>query len=78
MTSLRNDGLSSGYDGPGLMHSDIDFTPSPRHYKSKKALSDSPTRPMSDGILMGASSTYDRLMLSMDTQKDGASSITRL
>ena len=30
MTSLRTDGLSCGYDGPGLMHSDIGSTPSPR------------------------------------------------
>ena len=41
-------------------------------------LSDSPTRPMSDRITMGASSTYDRLMMSMGTQKGGASSSTRL
>ena len=33
---------------------------------------------MSDGITMGASSTYDRLMMSMGTQKGGASSTTRL
>ena len=69
MTSLRADELSSGYDGAWLVHSDIDFTPSPRQEKSKKALSDSPTRPMSDGITMGASSTYDRLMMSMGTQR---------
>ena len=74
MASLRTDGLSSGYEGPGLMHSDIDFTPSPRQEKSKKALSESPTRPMSDGIKMGVSSTYDRLMMSISTQKGGASS----
>ena len=60
------------------MHSDMDFTPSPRKEKSKKALSDSPTRPMSDGITMGASSTYDRLMMSTGTKKGGASSSTRL
>ena len=71
-------GLSSGYNGPGLMQSNMDFTPSPRQEKIKKELSDSPTRPMSDGILMGASSTYDRLMMSMGTQKNGASSSTRL
>ena len=69
MTSLRADELPSGYDGAWLVHSDIDFTPSPRQEKSKKALSDSPTRPMSDGITMGASSTYDRLMMSMGTQR---------
>ena len=67
MRSLRTDGLSSGYDGLGLMHSDMDFTSSPRQEKSKKALSDSPTRPMSDGITMGASSTYDKLRISMGT-----------
>ena len=78
MRSLQTDGLPSGYDGPGLMHSDMDFTPSPRQKKSKKALSDSPTRPLSDGITIGASSTYDRLMMSMGTQKGGASSSTRL
>ena len=33
---------------------------------------------MSDGILMGASSTFDRLMMSMGTHKSGASSSTRL
>ena len=51
---------------------------SPRQEKSKKALSDSPTRPMSDGITMGASSKYDKLMMSMGTQKGVASSNTRL
>ena len=69
MRSLRTDGLSSGYDGLGLMHSDMDSTPSPRQEKSKKALSDSPTRTMSDGITMGAPSTNDRLMMSMGLQK---------
>ena len=78
MTSLRNYELSSGYDCPGLMHSDMDFTPTPRQERSKKALSDSPTRPMSDGITMGASSTYDRLMMSMGREKGGASRSTRL
>ena len=33
---------------------------------------------MSDGITMGASSTFDRLMTSMSKQKGGASSSTRL
>ena len=78
MTSLRNDGFSSGYYGPGMMHSDMDFTPSPRPEKSKKALSDSPTRPMSTLITVRASSTYDKLMMSMGTKKGGASSNTRL
>ena len=45
---------------------------------NRKALSTSPTRQMSDGITMGASSTFDRLMLSMGKQKGGASSSTRL
>ena len=54
MRSLRTDVLSSGYDSLGLMHSDMDFTPSPRQEKSKKALLDSPNRPMLDGITMGA------------------------
>ena len=44
---------------------------------SRKASSASPTRPMSDGITMGASSTFDRLMTSMHKQKGGASSSTR-
>ena len=78
MRSLRTDGLSSGYDGLGLMNSDMDFTPSPRQEKSKKASSDSPSRPMSDGITMGASSTYDMLMMSMGTQTGGATSSTWL
>ena len=50
----------------------------PRQEKSKKGLSDSLTRPMSDGRTMGASSTYDRLMMSMGTQKGGELSSTRL
>ena len=33
---------------------------------------------MLDGITMGASSTYDRLMMSMGTEKGSASSSTRL
>ena len=73
MTSLRTDGLSSGYDeNPGLMHSDTDFFSNPRQQKNKKAIFNSPSRPMSDGIIMGASSTFDRLMMSMGTQKGGA------
>ena len=73
-----DDGLSSGYDGLWLMHSDMDFTPSPRQEKNKKALSDPPTRPMSDGIMMGASSIYEWLMMSIGTQKGSASSSTTL
>ena len=49
-----------------------------RNDKSRKALSNSPTRPMSDGITVGASSTFNKLMMSMGTQKGGASSGTRL
>ena len=45
---------------------------------SRKTLSASPTMPMSDGITMGASSTIDRLMMSMRKQKGGSSSSTRL
>ena len=41
--------------------------------RARKRFSDSPTRPMSDGITMGASSTYNKLMMSMGTQKGGAS-----
>ena len=76
--SLQTEGLSSSYGHPDLAHSDVDFTPCPRNDKSKKALSNSPTRPMSDGITVGVSSTFDRLMMSMGTQKGGASSSTRL
>ena len=75
---LRTDGLSSGYDHPGLAHSDMDFIPSPRQEKSKKAKSNSLSRPVSDGITMGASSTFDKLMMSMGTQEGGASSSTSL
>ena len=49
-----------------------------RNDMSRKASTASPTRPMSDGITMGASSTFDRLMTSMSKQKGGASSSTRL
>ena len=56
----------------------MDFTPCPRHDKCKKALSNSPTRPVSDGITVGESSSFDRLMMSMGTQKGGASSSTSL
>ena len=71
MASLRTEGLSSSYDHPE------NFTPCPRNDMSRKASSASPTRPMSDGITMGASSTFDRLMTSMSKQKGGASSSTR-
>ena len=83
MASLRTEGLSSTrrykvYDHPEITHPDVNFTPCPRIDMSRKASSASPTRPMSDGITMGASSTFDRLMMSMGKQKGGASSSTRL
>ena len=78
MASLRTEGLSSSYDYPEITHPDVNFTPCPRNEMSRKASSASPTRPMSDGITMGASSTFDRLMTSMSKQKGGASSSTRL
>ena len=56
----------------------MDFTPTTRNDMSKKELSSSPTRPMCDGITVGVSSKFDRLMISMGTQKGGASSGTRL
>ena len=56
----------------------MNFTPCRRNDMSRKASSASPTRPMSDGITMGTSSTFDRLMMSMSKQKGGASSSTRL
>ena len=78
MALLRTEGLSSSYDYPEITHPDVNFTPCPRIDMSRKASSTSPTRPMSDGIMMGASSTFDRLMTSMSKQKGGASSSTRL
>ena len=78
MASLRTEGLSFSYDYPEITHPDVNFTPCPRNDMSRRASSASPTRPMSDGITMGASSTFDRLMTSMSKQKGGASSSTRL
>ena len=78
MASLQTEGLSSSYDYREIAHSDVDLTPCPRNDKSKKALSNSPTRPMSDGITVGVSSTFYRMMVSTGTQKGGASSSTRL
>ena len=78
MASLRTEGLSSGYDHPEITHPDVNFTPCPRNDISRRASTASPTRPMSDGITMGASSTFERLMTSMSKQKGGASSSTRL
>ena len=75
---LRTEGLSSGFVHAGLMLSDTNFSPSPRQEKSKSAISKSPSRPMSDGITMGTTSTFDRLMVSMGTQKGVASSSTKL
>ena len=78
MASLPTVGLTSSYDYPEITHPDVNFTPCPRNDVSRKASSASPTRPMSDGITMGASSTFERLMTSMSKQKGGASSSTRL
>ena len=78
MASLRTEGLTSSYDYPKITRPDVNFTPCPRNDMSRMASSASPTRPMSDGITMGASSTFDRLMTSMSKQKGGASSCTRL
>ena len=78
MASLRTESLSSGYDHPEITHPDVNFTPCPKNDMSGKASSASPTRPVSDGITMGASSTFDRLLTSMSKQKGGASSSTRL
>ena len=78
MASLPTVGLTSSDDYPEIAHPDVNFTPCPRNDMSRKASSTSPTRPMSDGITMGASSTFDRLMTSMSKQKGGASSSTSL
>ena len=78
MASLQTEGLSSSYDHPGIAHPDVDFTPCPRNDMSRQTLSTSPTRPMSDGIFVGVTSPFDRLMMSMGKQKGGASSSTRL
>ena len=78
MASLPTVGIASSYDYPEIAHPDVNFTPCPRNDMSRKSSSASPTRPMSDGITMGASSTFDRLMKSMSKQKGGASSSTRL
>ena len=73
MASLPTVGLTSSDDYPEIAHPDVNFTPCPRNDMSRKASSTSPTRRMSDGITMGASSTFDRLMTSMSKQKGGAS-----
>ena len=78
MASLQTEGLSSSYNHPEITHPDVNFTPCPRNDMSRRTLSASPTRPMSDGITMRASSTFDRLMMSMGMQEGGASSSTTL
>ena len=78
MASLQTEGVSSSYDHLKIAHPDVDFTPCPRNDMSRKALSTSPTEPMSDRITVGVSSTFNRLMMSMGKQKGGASSSTRL
>ena len=78
MTSLQAGGLHSGFDHPGLLHLDMNFTPSPDKEKNKKAMPTSSSRSVSDGITMGTSSNIDKLMMSMCTQRGGASSSTRL
>ena len=78
MASLQTEGLSSSYDQPEITHPDVNFTPCPSNEMSRKALSTSPTKPMSDGTTLGVSSTFYRLMTSMVKQKGGASSSTSL
>ena len=78
MASIQTEDLSSSYNHPEITHPDVNFTPCPRNNLSRKTLSASPTRPMSDRITMGASSTFDRLKMSMGNRKGGASSSTRL
>ena len=78
MASLQTEGLSSSYDHLEITHPDVNFTPCPRNDISRKALSTSPTRPMSDGITLGVFSTFDRLMTSVGKPKGCASSSTRL
>ena len=55
MASLQTEGLSSSYDNPEITNPDVNFTPCPRNDISRKALSTSPTRPMSDVIILGCS-----------------------
>ena len=78
MASIQTEDLSSSYNHPEITHPDVNFTPCPRNNMSRKTFSASPTRPMSDRITMGASSTFDRLKMSMGNRKGGASSSTRL
>ena len=78
MTLLQAGELSFGFVHLGLMHTGTDLTPSPEQEKNKKAMSILPSRRMSDWITMGTSSTFDRLIMSMGTQKGGVSSSTML
>ena len=78
MAALQTECLPFSYDHPEITHPDMNFTPCPRNDTSRKALSTSLTRPMSDGMTLGIFSTFDRLMTSMGKQKNGASSSTRL
>ena len=55
MASLQTEGLSSSYDNPEITNPDVNFTSCPRNDISRKALSTSPTRPMSDVIILGCS-----------------------
>ena len=78
MASLQTEGLSYSYDRQEITHSDVNFAPCPVNDLSSKALSTSSTRPMSDGLTLGVSSNFDRLMTSMGKLKGGASSSTML
>ena len=78
MASVQTEGLSYSYDRQEITHPDVNFAPCPGNDMSRKALSTSPTRPMSDRITLGVSSTFDRLMTSLGKQKGGASSSTTL
>ena len=71
MASLGTEGLSSSYDHPEITNPDVNFTQCPRNDMSRKALSASPTRPMSDGIMMGASVLNVRQVDDVDGQAKG-------
>ena len=55
MTSLQTDQLTFGSDHLGLVHSHKEFTPSSKQEKNKKAMSNSPPRPMPGVITIGTS-----------------------
>ena len=78
MAAPQTEGLPFSYDHPETTHPDRKFTPCPRNDTSRKTLFTSLTRPVSDGMTLGVSSTFDRLMASMGKQKGDASSSTRL